>query len=62
MNDDLKNFFIVVKEINNNFKYLFEKLDKNINKKIPDEIYNYLKAINDLSLDLESDINESYKP
>lgn len=61
MNDDLKIFFIVVKEINNNFNYLFEKLDKNINKKIL-IIYNYLKAINDLSLDLESDINESYKP
>ena len=61
MNDDLKIFFIVVKEINNNFNYLFEKIDKNINKKIL-IIYNYLKAINDLSLDLKSDINESYKP
>ena len=56
-----KNFFIVGKEINNNFNYLFGKLDKNINKKIL-IIYNYLKAINDLSLDLKSDINESYKP
>ena len=59
---DINSITIVVKEINNNFNYLFEKLDKNINKKIPDEIYNYLKAINDLLLDLESDINESYKP
>ena len=54
--------YLLVKYYRRNNLYLFEKLDKNINKKIPDEIYNYLKAINDLSLDLESDINESYKP
>ena len=54
--------YLLVNYYRRNNLYLFEKLDKNINKKIPDEIYNYLKAINDLSLDLESDINESYKP
>lgn len=59
---DIISITIIIREINNNFKYLFEKLDKNNNKKIPDEIYNYIKAINSLSLDLESDINEAYKP
>ncbi len=54
--------YLLVNYYRRNNLYLFKKLDKNNPKKLLDEIYNYMKTINNLSFDFKSDINEANKP
>lgn len=54
--------YLLVNYYRRNNLYLYKKLDKNNPQKLLDEIYNYMKTINNLSFDFESDINEANKP
>ena len=57
MKPNIKDLYNLTNEINNRFDYLFKNILKN-NYKLPDEIYNFLSAIKDLSTDLKKDFDD----
>ena len=57
MKPNINDLYNLTNEINNCFDYLFKNILKN-NYKLPNEIYNYLSAIKDLSTDLKKDFDD----
>lgn len=57
MKPNINDLYNLSNEINNCFDYLFENILKN-NYKMPNEIYNYICAIKDLSSDLKNDFDD----
>ena len=57
MKPNINDIYNITLEINNCFNYLFKNILKD-NNKLPDEIYNYLLAIKELSADLKNDFDD----
>ena len=57
MKSNINDIYNITLEINNCFNYLFKNILKD-NNKLPDEIYNYLLAIKELSADLKNDFDD----
>lgn len=57
MKPTINDLYNITLEINNCFNYLFKNILKD-NNKLPNEIYNYLSAIKDLSADLKNDFDD----